>query len=64
MCRVLRAYRCEKAPEGGKLRYCIAQNFGGIKLWQINCVRVFSEENVGEFTIATLVNLEFGWVKY
>ena len=24
----------------------------------------FGEENVGEFTIATLVNLKFGWVKY
>ena len=24
----------------------------------------FGEENVGKFTIATLVNLEFGWVKY
>ena len=24
----------------------------------------FGEEIVGAFTIATLVNLEFGWVKY
>ena len=40
---------------------------GGVKLWRINRFRVFGEGNVGEFTIAniaTLVNPEFGGVKY
>ena len=49
------------------LLYHIAQNFGGVKLWQIDRFRVLVGENVGEFTIAniaTLVNLEFGRVKY
>ena len=36
------------------LKYRIAQNFGGGKLWRIDCYRVFGEENVGEFTIATI----------
>ena len=47
--------------------YCIAQNFSGVKLWRIDHFRVLARENVGEFTIAniaTLVNLEFGGVKY
>ena len=34
--------------------YRIAQNFGRDKLWRINRYRVFGEENVGEFTIATI----------
>ena len=37
------------------------------KLWRINYFRVLVGENVSEFTIAniaTLVNLEFGGVKY
>ena len=34
--------------------YRIAQNFGGGKLWRIDRYRVFGEENVGEFTIATI----------
>ena len=47
--------------------YRIAQNFGGVILWRIDRFRVLVGENVGEFTIAniaTLVNLEFGGVKY
>ena len=47
--------------------YYIAQNFGRVKLWRIDRFRVLAGENVGEFTIAniaTLVNLEFGGVKY
>ena len=47
--------------------YRIAQLFGGVKLWRIDRFRVLVGENVGEFTIAniaTLVNLEFGGVKY
>ena len=50
-----------------KLNYRIAQLFGGVKLWRIDRFRVLVGENVGEFTIAniaTLVNLEFGGVKY
>ena len=50
-----------------QVMYRIAQNFGGVRLWQIDCFRVLVGENVGEFTIAniaTLVNLEFGVVKY
>ena len=35
---------------GGQLPY--AQNFGRVKLWQINCFRVLSRENVGEFYIS------------
>ena len=49
------------------MKYRIAQLFGGVKLWQIDRFRVLVRENVGEFTIAniaTLVNLEFGGVKY
>ena len=34
--------------------YRIAQNFGGGKPWRIDRYRVFGEENVGEFTIATI----------
>ena len=34
--------------------YHIAQNFGEGKLWRIDRYRVFGEENVGEFTIATI----------
>ena len=37
------------------------------KLWRIDYFRVSAGENVSEFTIAniaTLVNLEFGGVKY
>ena len=44
--------------------YCITKNFGRIKTWRIDRSIVLVRENVGEFTIATLVNLEFGWVKY
>ena len=32
--------------------YHIAQNFGGVKLWRIDCFRVLVRENVGKFTIA------------
>ena len=49
------------------LDYHIAQKFGGVKLWRIDRFRVLVGENVGEFTIAniaTLMNLEFGRVKY
>ena len=49
------------------LKYRIAQNFGEVKLWRIDRFRVLVGENVGEFTIAniaTLVNQEFGGVKY
>ena len=34
--------------------YRIAQNFGRVKLWRINCFMSFCEENVGEFTIANI----------
>ena len=39
------------------------------KFWQGKALanrsfQSFGEEIVGDFTIATLVNLEFGWVKY
>ena len=34
--------------------YHIAQNFGGVKLWQINRFMSYGEENVGEFTIANV----------
>ena len=34
------------------------KNFGEL------IVQSFGEENVDEFTIATSVNVEFGWVKY
>ena len=34
--------------------YRRAQNFGGGKLWRIDCYRVFGKENVGKFTIATI----------
>ena len=47
--------------------YCIAQNIGRVKLWRIDCFRVLVGGNADEFTIAniaTLVNLEFGVVKY
>ena len=47
--------------------YRIVQNFDGVKLWRIDRFRVLVGENVGEFAIAniaTLVNLEFGEVKY
>ena len=50
-----------------KSKYRIAQLFGGVKLWRIDHFRVLVGENVGKFTIAniaTLVNLEFGGVKY
>ena len=43
------------------------QNAGRVKLWRIDHFRVQARENVGKFTIAyiaTLVNLEFGGVKY
>ena len=36
--------------------YRIAQNFGGVKLWQIDQFRVLAGE--------MLVNMEFGGVKY
>ena len=42
-------------------------NYGWVKLWGINCLKSFGEENVGEFTITNISyfsNLEFGWVKY
>ena len=47
--------------------YRIAQNIGGVKLWRIDHFRVLAGGNADEFTIAniaTLVNLEFGGVKY
>ena len=50
-----------------QVKYRIVQNFGRVKLWRIDRFRVLVGENVGEFTIAniaTLVNLEFGGVKY
>ena len=34
------------------------------KLWRIDRFRVLARENVSKVTLATLVNLEFGWVKY
>ena len=34
--------------------YCIAQNVGEVKLWQIDCFKSFGKENVGEFTIAII----------
>ena len=40
----------------------MVQNFSWVKLWRINHFRVLARENVGKFTLATLVNLEFGWV--
>ena len=35
-------------------KYRIAQNVGGVKLWRIDRFKSFGEENVGEFTIATI----------
>ena len=32
--------------------YRIAQNFGGVKLWRIDCFRALARQNIGEFTIA------------
>ena len=37
-----------------KSYYHITQNFGGVKLWRINCFMSFGEDNVGEFTIANI----------
>ena len=34
--------------------YCVAQNFGKVKLWQIDHFKVSVRENVGEFTIANI----------
>ena len=41
-----------------QLGYCIAQNFVGIKLWQIDRFMSFDEENVGKSTIA---NISYLW---
>ena len=38
-----------------KYIYCIAQNFGRVKLWRIDGFRVFGKENVGEFTKANYI---------
>ena len=39
----------------------MTQNFGGVKLWQINHFMKFGEENVGKFTIANISYFsEFG----
>ena len=32
----------------------IAQNFGGVKLWRIDCFRVLAGGNIGEFAIANI----------
>ena len=51
-------------------QYCYipySTKFWGAKLWRVDRFRVLAGGNVGEFTIAniaTLVNLEFGRVKY
>ena len=51
-------------------QYCYipySTKFWGAKLWRVDRFRVLAGGNVGEFTIAniaTLVNLEFGGVKY
>ena len=37
----------------GVTEYRIAQNGGGGKLWQIDGVKSFGEENVGEFNLLT-----------
>ena len=45
-----------------KIQYCIAQNFGGVKLWRIDPFRVLAGGNVGKLTItniATLVKLDW-----
>ena len=60
-------HRTKTDKNNNILKYRIAQLFGGVKLWRIDRFRVLVGENVGEFTIAniaTLVNLEFGGVKY
>ena len=47
--------------------YRIAQNSGGVKLWLIDHFRVSARKmlaNLQMLTLATLVILEFGWVKY
>ena len=45
--------------------YRIVQNFGVVKLWRIDCFRVLARKmlaNLQKLMLATLVNLEFGWV--
>ena len=45
----------------------MAQNSGGVKFWRIDRFRVLMRKmlaNLQYLTLATLVNLEFGWVKY
>ena len=42
--------------------YRIVQNIGGVKLWQVDRFMSFDEANLQKLTLATLVNLEFGWV--
>ena len=47
--------------------YRIAQNSGGVKLGRIDRFRVLARKtlaNLQLYILATLVNLEFGWVKY
>ena len=47
--------------------YCIVQNSGGVKLWLIDHFRFWARKmlaNLQMLTLATLVILEFGWVKY
>ena len=47
--------------------YRIAQTSGGVKLWLIDHFRVSARKmlaNLQMLTLATLVILEFGWVKY
>ena len=48
------------------MNYRIVQNSGWVKLWQINYLRVLVRKifKLVDFVIATLVNMEFGWVRY
>ena len=48
-------------------QYHIAQNIGGIKLWRIGHFRVLARKtlvSLQQLPLVTMVNLEFGWVKY
>ena len=38
--------------------YCIAQNFGGRKLWQISAQSIFGGENIGGLVIFSALEID------
>ena len=69
-CKLCNQRKCDELQKRcllSKLKVPHSTNFGGIKLWQNDRFRVLVRKmlaNLQQLTLDTLVNLEFGWVKY